>query len=140
MKNKFRFIFLSLALGTSIQVAQADILGAAVGGLIGSQFGQGDGKLAMTAIGAVIGDRVTEQNYRAPNPSHYSYQPDPYDQRYSGSAYQAPVRINVYPSQPHYVNRGYAPNFPPGRARGWYGHPPHNPMHAPNPYRYSYRY
>ena len=130
MINKFRFIFLGLALGTSIQIAQADILGAAVGGLIGSQFGQGNGKLAMTAIGAVIGDRMTEQSYGSPHSSNYSYQPDPYDRRYSGPNYQAPVRINVYPSQPYYSHRGYIPQFPPGRARGWHGHP----------HRYSHHY
>jgi hypothetical protein len=58
MKSKFRFIFIALAIASGS--AHADIIGAGIGGLIGSQFGQGNGKIAMAALGAVIGDRVSE--------------------------------------------------------------------------------
>ncbi len=56
---------------TTAQVAKADLLGAATGAVIGSQFGKGNGKIAMAAIGAVIGDRATQpQNYYGGQPQY----------------------------------------------------------------------
>lgn len=65
------------------QAAYADLLGAAAGGIIGSQMGRGNGRVAMAAVGAVIGDRLT-----TPPPSPYGY-----NQRY----------YSGYPVQPGYV-------------------------------------
>ena len=39
-----------------------EIVGAIIGGVVGNQFGGGDGKTAMTAIGAVIGSNVARNN------------------------------------------------------------------------------
>ena len=52
---------------------KADVLGAAAGAVIGSQFGKGNGKIAMAALGAVIGDRATTtqpQNYYGDQPRY----------------------------------------------------------------------
>lgn len=42
--------------------ARADVIGAIVGGAVGSQFGKGNGRIASAAIGAVIGDRISGQD------------------------------------------------------------------------------
>ena len=73
-------ILLSLLITASVaSTAHADVLGAVAGGLIGSQFGQGNGRIAMAAVGAVVGDRVTtpspvymqQQGYYQPRPVRY---------------------------------------------------------------------
>lgn len=86
-KSIFRLsILVSLLLS---QAANADLLGAAAGGIIGSQLGRGNGRVAMAAVGAVIGDRLT------------SPPPNGYNQRY----------YSGYPVQPGYVASApvYAP-------------------------------
>lgn len=131
MKIKFRLIFLSLAFSLLAGTAHADILGAAVGGLIGSQFGQGNGKIAMAALGAVVGDRISE-HARTPNYAeepYYAPQPRQYQRPYSNyeaypaPMYQPPVRVMVYPSYPtYYANYPRYDRHPPGVARGWGRH------------------
>jgi hypothetical protein len=59
MSSKFRLILIALSLMSSY--SKADIIGAGIGSLIGSQFGQGHGKIAMLALGAVVGDRISEE-------------------------------------------------------------------------------
>lgn len=109
MKSKFRFIFIALAITSGS--AHADIIGAGIGGLIGSQFGQGNGKIAMAALGAVIGDRVTEGAYGSNRIS--SYGDDEYQEvrpRPAPRAYAIPTDpqiVRVTPVTPAQIHQPY---------------------------------
>ncbi len=132
MKSKFRFIFIALAITSGS--AYADIIGAGIGGLIGSQFGQGNGKIAMAALGAVIGDRVSEgvsspTRMEAYNDDGYpEARPRPQQRAFIVPADEAqivrvtpvtPARIyQPYPYQPYYGNVG--PYVQPGIVIGAY--------------------
>ena len=131
MRKTTRLISILLTtLGLTAGSVHADILGAGIGGLIGSQFGRGDGKLAMTAIGAVIGDRMTQtptqvmpqQAYGyAPPPVAYGYQNAP-SNYYEPSYQYAPARVVVrVPTPIYYQNNNYTYS----REHSWnrnYGH------------------
>jgi len=87
---KYSKVLATLLIATSAMSAKADVLGAVAGGLIGSQFGQGNGRVAMAAVGAVIGDRLT-----APTPT---YVPQPQYQGYyqgQGTYYQNNHRVYI---------------------------------------------
>lgn len=127
MRNTTKLLAILLtATGLTAGSAHADLLGAGIGGLIGSQFGRGDGKLAMTAIGAVVGDRMTQapmqvmpqQAYGyAPPPVAYGYQNAP--RTYYEPEYQyapAPVVVRV-PAPVYYPSYNYAYH----RERPWGG-------------------
>lgn len=113
MKKVTRLAGVLLAtLGLTAGTAHADLLGAGIGGLIGSQFGSGNGKIAMAALGAVVGDRMTQStpiiasdNYGyAPPPITYGYQPRIYAPSYN---YAPPVVVRV-PTPIYYQNNNYA--------------------------------
>jgi hypothetical protein len=118
------FSILLTALGLTAGSVHADILGAGIGGLIGSQFGSGDGKLAMTAIGAVIGDRMTQTQMQVMPQQTYGYAPPPVAYGYQNApgnyyepSYQyapAPIVVRV-PRPVYYQNNNYAYN----RERSW---------------------
>lgn len=109
MKRTTRLISILLAsLGLVASNAHADLIGAGIGGLIGSQFGSGDGKIAMAAIGAVVGDRMTQSapvvvagNYGYPAPVVYGYQSQPR------------IIVPNYPYNPPIVVRAPAPAYYP---------------------------
>lgn len=138
MKSKFRLILVALTFVSSY--SHADIIGAGIGGLIGSQFGQGNGKIAMAALGAVVGDRISEgvSEQRRSNFRNNGYDGDEgyperrprTSQRYeSAPVYvEEPVRVTVvtpgrayqpYPYQPNYVTV-YPQYYQPGIAIGAY--------------------
>jgi hypothetical protein len=133
-KSTKLFSMLLLTLGFSIGNAHADLLGAGIGGLIGSQFGSGDGKIAMAAIGAVVGDRLTEpprqaiaqDNYGyAPQVQTYGYQQNPGVNYYAPTyRYTPPVVVRAPMPMPIYYsnNYGYQNNRSWGRNEGHYGH------------------
>ncbi|MFY9288161.1 MAG: glycine zipper 2TM domain-containing protein [Alphaproteobacteria bacterium] len=62
------------------------LLGAGVGGLLGNQFGSGDGKAAMTGagvlLGGLLGNQISRNSYRQPPRSYpvtsYAVQPIAY--------------------------------------------------------------
>lgn len=106
----------------------AGALGAGLGGLLGSQFGRGDGQLAATglgvATGALIGSSIGEDMDRADRaPAGYGYAPYSYYSpmvRYEPN-YVAPPEVQVhtvYVQQPVYVTEGYV------GAPGYYAPPP----------------
>ena len=76
MKRKLLALSMLVALGAP--VAQAveiePVLGAIAGAAIGNQFGQGNGKTAATAIGAVIGYEMGERQAEARRPFGYTYE------------------------------------------------------------------
>ncbi len=53
----------TIVLSMAALPARADVIGAIVGGAVGSQFGKGNGRIASAAIGAVIGDRLSGPDY-----------------------------------------------------------------------------
>lgn len=154
MKSKFRLIFIALAIASGS--AHADIIGAGIGGLIGSQFGQGNGKIAMAALGAVVGDRLSEGVSSHRNNGAYAYADESYQEarpRPSPRAYVIPadepqiVRVTPitparsyqpYPSQAYYGGThqpgivistypSYGYRQHPGLHRGHHGmHRPHH--------------
>jgi hypothetical protein len=78
----------------------ADPLGAIIGGIAGSQFGQGNGKIAMTIIGAVAGDLATPQYQNTRVISNYQtayYAPPIYN---SAPVYYEPPRPRIYYTPP----------------------------------------
>lgn len=88
------------------QQVHADPIGTIIGGIAGSQFGQGNGKLAMTIIGAVAGDLATSQVRNVQvvpsyQPTYYAqpiYNPAPiYVESHRPRAYyQPPIVPQVY--------------------------------------------
>ena len=99
MKSKIIAISLLTSLGLASLPAHADItgggvLGAIAGGLLGSQVGQGNGRIASSALGAVLG-------YNA-------------GQSMSGQPYYAPPQQAYYPpQQTYYPPQGYYQPAPP---------------------------
>lgn len=81
---KYSKVLATLLIATSAISAKADVLGAVAGGILGSQFGQGNGRVAMAAAGAVIGDRLT-----TPTPTYLP------SQQYQGGYYQNNNRTYV---------------------------------------------
>ena len=83
MKMKTSLVALSLAAGLVSLPAHADItggglLGAIAGGLLGSQVGQGNGRVAASALGAVLGFNAGQaQSYSQPYYAQPSYGPPP---------------------------------------------------------------
>lgn len=144
MKSKFRFIFIALAIASGS--AHADIIGAGIGGLIGSQFGQGNGKIAMAALGAVIGDRVSEGVSSHRNDGAYIYEDEGYPEarpRPSQRAYVIPVEepqivrvtpvtpariYQPYPTQAYYGGMYIQPGIVIGSYPS-YGYRPHPGLH-----------
>ena len=102
-------LFTVFLLNVALPRAQADPVGAILGGIAGSQFGQGNGKIAMTIAGAVAGDALT-----------------------SATPYAAPV---TYAQPVHYPQRYYYPPNP----RIYYGEPVPPPVvYTPAPPVYGY--
>jgi hypothetical protein len=143
MKSKFRFVFIALTIASGS--AHADIIGAGIGGLIGSQFGQGNGKIAMAALGAVIGDRVSEgasargnETYAYDEESYPEARPRTYQRAYVVPADEpqivrvtpvTPGRIyQPYPSQAYYGGMYVQPGIVIG-AYPSYGYRPHPGLH-----------
>jgi hypothetical protein len=139
MKSKLRLFLIALTFVSSY--SHADIIGAGIGGLIGSQFGQGNGKIAMAALGAVVGDRVSEgineqrrnnfrndgnENYPERRPGVYQ-RPDRYE---SAPAFvEEPVRVTAItpgrayqpsPYQSNYINVYPQQYYQPGITIGAY--------------------
>lgn len=82
IKMKTRLIAISLAATLSLAAlpAHADItgggvVGAITGGLLGSQVGQGNGRIAASALGAVLGfnagQTLSQQSYSPPPRTYY---------------------------------------------------------------------
>lgn len=71
-------VLVTLLIATSAMSAKADVIGAVAGGLIGSQLGQGNGRVAMAAVGAVIGDRLTTPTPTYLPQTQYQYQGEYY--------------------------------------------------------------
>ncbi len=87
-------------IGVTHQV-HADPIGAILGGLVGSQFGEGNGKIAMTVIGAVAGNLATSQYQNTqmiPTYQTAHYAPQVYN---APPLYYEPQRPNIYYSQPY---------------------------------------
>ena len=59
------------------------LLGGLVGGLVGNQFGGGNGRKALTVIGALAGSSIARQ--ARPGPPHYGSH-DEYDRLRSATA------------------------------------------------------
>jgi len=96
------FLFIS-------NLAKADTAGAIIGGLIGAQFGSGNGKIAAAAIGAVIGDRTSNIEPNLPNST--TYYPAAIEQNYviqQVPTYQAqPQVVYIYQSTPIYMESNH---------------------------------
>lgn len=100
MKTKIQFLVLLLGLSTSL--AHADIFGAGVGGLIGAQMGRGNGRVAMAAVGAVVGDRLTNSRV-VTTPLVPTY----YQQGYIPAPYYAQTAVVVQAPPPPYTAYHY---------------------------------
>lgn len=96
--------------GMTPQQGIGTVGGAAVGGLLGSRFGHGNGRLAATAVGtavgALAGNMITQPQpapvqyaqpeYYPPQPQYYHPQPQPRRHHHRPRTRQKPVVHNHY--------------------------------------------
>lgn len=77
------------------------LLGAAAGGLVGSQLGHGSGKLAATAIGTLLGAYLGSEAGKSLDQADQAYA-----QRAEQEAYAAPVGRTIHWNNPQSGNSG----------------------------------
>ncbi len=87
-------------------------IGAALGGLLGSQFGKGDGRLATTGLGVFMGGVVGNQMGQSMDRANAGYA----GRGYSGYGYYAPGPSYYAESYSYYQPTYVAPPAPPVRA------------------------
>lgn len=80
-----------------------DLAGAIIGGAIGSQFGSGNGRLAATAAGSVIGSNVADQADEHPRRPNVRRARGPVSYREESPAYYAPQQ-RYYSPAPQYLS------------------------------------
>ncbi len=102
MKTRLIAASLAATIGLASVPAHADgggILGAIAGGLLGAQVGQGNGRVAASALGAVIGYNAGQTSSRPyyASPQYYPQQQVYYPQQ----AYYPQQRV-YYPPQQYY--------------------------------------
>ncbi len=110
LKNRLIAVSLAAAVGLASLPAHADngggILGAIAGGLLGAQVGQGNGRVAASALGAVIGYNAGQANsgpyYGPPQQAYYPQQQVYYPQQ---QAYYPPQQYYQPPPRVVYVPR-----------------------------------
>jgi uncharacterized protein YcfJ len=102
------------AYGSNPGAAGSMILGAIIGGVIGHQFGQGEGRDISTAAGALIGTAVGHEGARQRSQYAYAEEPQAYTAERCDVRYQDTYedRIVAYDVDYEYYGRQYHTRLP----------------------------